>query len=270
MPFKISQSKVNTWRTCHYKYHLKYVEKLVPLAKSRPLKFGGIIHKLIEVNGEGGDWQSTLNEIAHTEKKLFAAEREAYGEIIDDIRIIFAAYLEYWGDRRHHAKSLKFIEREGRLTELPFQIPIDNGNLLFKGVIDGLFRTPNKLKWLGEHKTFTRMPSHDHRWKSIQPAVYIRAIEMLGWLKDVDGVAWNYIYSKPPTRPQRLKSGGLSQKKIVTLPSVVQEALERDSLDPRDYAKLIDMAGESQSVYFRRVFTPVKRPVVDFLGKLFL
>jgi hypothetical protein len=134
----------------------------------------------------------------------------------------------------------------------------------FKGQIDGLAKTPNKLRWLVERKSFDKLPGDDERWRNLQSVVYVKAVLHLGWLKRVDGVCWDYVKSKPPTVPQILKSGDrLSVREIVTLPSVVHAALKQHKLRAEDHEELLARAERSRDEYFQRIFTPLNWTVVE-------
>jgi len=258
--YVVNQSKVNCWRQCRRAYQYRYVELLVPKITARPFEFGGIVHRMIEEHAQGRNWEAVLDQIAIDKEKLFTAEIEMYGEIIEDIRIIMREYFAYWQPR-----DLRFIPipdgEDERYAEHEFAIPL-TPKIMFKGQIDGIGRTPNKLQWLIEHKTFDHLPSDDHRWRNLQSVVYIYAIKEQGWLSRIDGVCWNYIRSKPPTRPKILKSGNLSQASgIVTLPSMAKKTLEENGLKPENHPKLMARADECRSEYFQRIFTPVNETV---------
>lgn len=254
--FKVSQSKVKTWRRCHYAYHLRYVEKLRKKVKSRPLQFGTIVHSMLEAHAEGDDPFDALRAAEETNEKLFAAEQEIYGEIIDDIRQIMTEYFAYYEDG-----ELKFDRRNRRNSEFEFEVELMDG-VLWNGKIDAIGRTPNKLRWIVENKTFTRKPNDDERWRNLQSSTYIRLNEMMGW-PHVEGMCWNYIRSKSPTKPGILKDGSLSQKSIDTLPITVRETIHELGLDPKDYSEFLAKTNEKLGEWFSRIHTPVNRAVVD-------
>jgi PD-(D/E)XK nuclease superfamily len=263
--FSFSQSKVRLYRQCHFAYHTKYVEGLTRLIKSRPLQFGIMVHEMLEAGLKGQDPFALLDDFALGNEKLFTAEKEMYGEIIEDIRLIMTAYFDYYSEDK-----IKPLRYKKSFAEHWFEVPVGE-ELLFVGKIDAMFRTPNKLRWLSDHKTFKRAPSDDDRWKNVQAAVYVKACEILG-LKPFDGFMWNYIHSKPPTVPQVLKGGGLSTRDINTLPSTVYNLLEKLDLDPETPAheKLIDRANANVKNYFFRVFTPINETVKGIIWDDFI
>lgn len=258
MVFKVSQSKVNTYRRCKKAYHYRYVEKLRRKRISRPLTFGKLVHQMIELNVNKKDPFDALNQAEKDIGKVFKAERDSYLAIIDDAETIMSAYLDYWEN-----DPLEYVRKKRSASEHEFEILIDDG-LVWTGKIDALGVTPNKLRWLVEHKSFTREPSDDDRWRNLQSSTYIRANDILGW-EPLDGTCWDYIRSKTPGVPQMLTSGKLSSKAIVTLPSVYEQAVEDAGLNLADYAKPLAKIEADQEKWFFRVHTPVGKDVVDEL-----
>jgi len=256
----VSQSKVKTWRRCRRAYHNKFVLGLQKKLRKRPFMFGGIVHEICEADLEREDWQEVLEKIELDNKKLFKREIEMYGEIISDIRFIMTDYFDYWDG---HPNAFKPIKHNGRRSEHEFRIELEDG-LWFTGKIDTVGRAKG-MRWVVEHKTFSRMPSEDDRWKSVQAAVYFRALEEIGF-DTIDGVLWDYISSKPPSVPGELTSTGkLSQKKIDSVPSKVAWWLKENGYKRKDYAKLIEDTEANRSNRFIRLFSPVKPQVVQMI-----
>jgi hypothetical protein len=254
--FRVSQSKVKVWRRCHQAYHNRYVLKLKKKVKPRALQFGTIVHQMLEADAEGDDPFAVLKKIEKDNAKLFRVEREMYGEIIDDARQIMTEYFDYWPE-----KDMRFERRNGKSGEHEFEIELSPG-VIWVGKIDAIGKTPNKLRWAVEHKTFSRKPNEDERWRNLQSSTYLTAIRMLGW-GDVDGMCWDYIRSKPPTRPGVLQNGNLSEKNIDTLPITVRETIKAMGLKPTNYKGLISRAEEQLAVWFQRIHTPVNDDVVN-------
>jgi len=258
MAYNVSQSKVNTYRRCGEAYRFKYVLKLYRKKKKRPLVFGGLIHDMLEAIAEGDPHSDVLDNLDVKNQKLFAAEREAYGDILYDAEHIMDNYVDFWPKN-----SLRPIRRKGRSAEHHFNIEIAPG-VFWNGKMDQMSKTPNKLKWMTEHKTFTRMPGEDDRWRNIQYVTYLEAADILGWPK-LDGIAWNYIRSKPPAVPGILKDQTLSTKKIDSLPTVIEDYVEEAELDIKNYKSLIAHTKANRANYFKRIFMPVNSHVVEYL-----
>lgn len=262
--FKVSQTKVRTFRTCRRAYHLRYVDGLRKLIKARPLTFGIIIHQMLEAFAEGRDPFKELQLIGKENRKLFAEERELYGNIIEDIGVIMREYF-----RIYPKKSLKYIKHQGKAAEHELEVEIDE-DFLFVFRVDHFGRTENGLRWLVENKTFSRKPSEDQRWRDVQTCMYLRACEMLG-IKHLNGVLWNYIKSKAPTKPEVLKDGvHLSKREIDTLPETVLAVIKANGLKEKDCTEQIQKARNNVGSYFDRVFTPVIPQVVNTLYQEFI
>jgi len=258
--FNVSNSKVKTYRRCHYAYHLKYVEKLRKKVKSRPLTFGTLAHAVLDHWAEGNDWEKMLADVYKANSKMFKAEREMYGEILDDVRAIMLGYFEYWGE-----KSMAYERINGKSAEHVFNIEIVKdinvtGKIDFKGITKDRGK---RYRWIGEHKTFNRKPSDDERWRNLQSVIYIRVNDILDW-SPVDGMCWDYIWSKPPQVPGVLQDGSMSQKMIDTLPGRIIELLRGEKINPKKYQAFIDRVAETNyPKYFDRVYTPVNDDVVE-------
>jgi hypothetical protein len=250
---------------CRLSYHYKYVENLRRKRKSRPLQFGSIIHNMIEADANGDDPFELLDKIEIDNGKMFQAEIDIYGELIQDVADIMEDYFEYW---EGSPKAVRYLEHDGKFAEHEFAIEIDDG-ILCKGKIDAAAKSRG-LKWMTEHKSWGRMPSEDHRWRNIQSSIYLRVNDMLGWFKGLDGTLWDYVHSKAPTKPKPLKSGNLSTKNVNTLPSTVSRTLRQLKI-PRARAQgLIKAAEANRSKYFDRIYTPRNDAVIDVLFNEFI
>lgn len=271
--FSVGQSKVKTWRNCRRAFDWKYVQNLQRRRVKRPFMFGKIVHRMVEAYGQEEDPMDVLGEIEFADQKLFTAEREMYGDIIADIGLIMEEYFRY-----HHdgLRMLPVPDESGalRFAEHEFAVPLEElvaradrarvRGIIFKGQVDGFGKTPNKLRWLVEHKTHDNMPGEEERWRSVQAIVYRKAALHLGWVPALDGVCWNYIRSKAPTIPHVIKDGSrLSNQQIVTLPSVVRKTLRDAKLKIEDHVDHIRAAEASRDQYFHRVYSPVSSVVAD-------
>ena len=251
----ISQSKVKTYRNCRRAFHNKFVLGIQRKKKTRPLMFGSIVHEIIEAQLEGKKWRRILKKYEKNLGPMFRKEREMYGNILVDIGYIMEDYFEHWEG------TLRPIEHDGRFSEFEFRIELDS-DLWFTGKIDTIGRA-RKMKWLVEHKTFSRMPSEDERWRSVQAAVYFRAAEEMGF-PALDGVLWDYISSKPCNVPGELTATGkISQARIDTLPSRIEAWIEEEGHKRKDFKKMLADAEANRRNRFVRLYSPVKPRIVD-------
>lgn len=257
--FRVSQSKAKCWRKCRQAYWYRYVEKLRRKLVGRPLKFGRIVHDMLEVMANGGDPFKFLKKLAISEDQMFRSQREEWGNLVDDVRIIMSEYIEHWEN-----SDLKPIKLKGKSAEFTFEVEIAKG-IIATGKLDKIAKSKG-LRWLVEHKTFGQMPNDDHRWRNIQPALYLEINDRLG-LPPLDGILWDYIRSKPPTVPQRLNSGKMSARGLDSLPLRIVETFKEKGINIKEpkFKGLLKSAEANRSRYFSRVYNSVKPKVVKIL-----
>jgi len=260
---KVSQSKVRQWRECRRKFWYAHVMKIQKRRQPRPLAFGSISHKMKQAIAQKEDPFEVLENIPRQDLEAYANDPEKYGDIIKDLEFIYEAYLEYW-----RKEPLIYLKHDGHVAEHPFQVVLEEEGIMIKGTIDAVTQH-RKMQWLTEHKNHKNIPNDDERWRSVQSVIYIRVLNMLGWWKGIEGTCWDYIRSKAPTRPQLLKSGEISERRIDTLPNVVKYVL-RKHRNKNGYRALVDAATLNMSTYFQRVYTPIKKQVIDQVWSDFL
>lgn len=252
MAITVSQSKIKTWRRCRRAYHYKYIEKLEPRRKARPLVFGSIVHEMIEANAGSIDWMTVGEKYRKEVKKLFSAERDDYLQIIEDAEMLMEEYFEYYKNDK-----MKFVAIKGKMAEHEFEVQIAKGVNL-KGKIDAVMQSKDKRIWLTEHKSHKEIPGEDVRFRDLQTIMYDRVLPELG-IKKVDGVLWDYIRSKAPPVPELLKDGSLSKRKIDTFAAVYEATVLRHKLKVKDYQDIIDSLEGNEKNFFKRVYMPINR-----------
>lgn len=260
--FKVSQSKVKTWRQCRQQYHYREVEGLRRKKPSRPLTFGSLVHELLDVSINGRDWLKHLKLVEKRDQKLFQSGREEYGNIVDDTRTILTEYHEF-----HKGTHLEYIRFENKMAEHEFEVPLTKG-IMIKGKIDGFAEMHNGLKALVEHKTFNYLPNEDHRWRNVQSGIYHHVARELD--VKLDGTLWDYIRSKPPSIPLQLKDGSTSLKQVDTLPTVVRAVLKERRQSEKLYAPLLKQAEQGRKKWFHRLFNRRRIEVVKMLTSDFI
>lgn len=249
--FQISHSKIRSWRTCKRQAHYRYVERLEPRKKPKPLMLGSILHSAMEERIEGGN---PLEAIAVYEKeygRLFREEQELYGDIIGESKSIIARYSDVY-----KKDPLKYLKIKGRRSEHPFEIKLAPDIILI-GKLDSIVQTPKDGRvWAMEHKSKKTIPDEDERFFDIQTAMYTEFPAEFG-IKKFDGVLWDYLRKKIPTVPELLKKGGLSQaKSIDTIPQVYMQAILDNNLDPAEYAEILRELEGREKNFFKRYYMP--------------
>lgn len=260
---RISQSRANRWNTCKMSYHNRYNLKLKRRRVARPLTFGSSVHKVIEDQANGvKDLRKELDTWADkeiSERKYFIEEVQMFKETVNEAWTIMKEYNDFWP--KNH---LTYIKTKGKKSEHEILWEPPGEDFAIFGKVDAFGKSQNGLKWLVEHKSGKNMMSEEDRWRSIQTALYITVSRELGY-PEVDGIVWDMIKSKPPSKPYLLKNGTFSLKFIDSLPSVVYETIQSEGQNPNDYPTLLANAEKTRSNWFQRTFQPVTEDVREFL-----
>jgi hypothetical protein len=199
---KISYSRVSTMLQCPCKYHFGYVERIEPKRKARPLFFGSDIHSLLENMHSKKKLTETKKAIREKFEKLSHDDLDEIGQdYLTDLGQIFTDYKKHWKNTK--AKPIE--------TEHEFLIPIGGykgEKVYFHGKIDEIYEEPI----IGEHKSFTKMPSMSTLVMNMQACLYAKAIE-LEYGRRIEKIRWNYIKSTPAKYPIWLASKRFSEAK---------------------------------------------------------
>lgn len=252
---KVSFSRIKLWRRCRkahwYKYVLGVQRKRAPAGMHK----GRIVHDMVEAYLRGQKWEKILAEYVKAYNKMFAEEKEMYGDIPNDMRRIMEGYIRQWDK-----DGLKYITIEER-----FEFPIEKGlNFVFQ--LDALVVDKKKREWLLERKTPKKFPDEQIRLSDIQTLLYTWALNKVGKGKKVAGVMWDYVRSKPPTIPEVLKKGGLSiAQKIDTDHYTYLKAIKDNKLDPKDYAEKLSDLEPIKDKFYRRVYMPISESARDIV-----
>src|SRR5262249_9494808 len=152
-----------------------------------------------------------------------------YGEdFLDNIKRIYQGYLRAYDD-----SDLEYLSSEEFVTT-----PLA-GDIIFQGHIDKRVFKDGRM-WVMDHKTHKNIPTEGQRVKDYEILMYV-----WDWNKEhkgeqIDGVIWDYIRTKPPTIPDLLQKGGLSQaKNIDTDVYTYTKELARHKLDPKPYRQFL-------------------------------
>ena len=249
--FKVSQSRIKKWRTCRFAYNVKYIMNLEKQKKPNPLLRGTIIHQMLDEQTHKRDPWVALEQAKMRYAGLFEKEREEYGDIPRDIERLMKAYFKWY-----KKDPLRFVNIKGRRAEFPFEVELCKG-IVLTGVIDGMARTSDKLKWLVENKSHKNLPSEGMNYGDIQSMLYTWAAPVYGY-PELDGVCWNYIRYTPPSLPQLLKNGEMSRKASVrTTWDLYKQALLDNGLKPKDYQDMQEQLKGKEGEFFIRTYIPI-------------
>lgn len=252
---RINQSRVKTWRKCRRSYSYKYVKGLRRKFTKRPFKFGSLIHKMAEFYNEGQPMVRAIQEMSDEDAFLISQHQEEYGHLLDDALDIMRSYKRYW-----KTSKLRFMVVDGRSSEFTLEAKLTS-TITLVGTIDFVGATGKKDHWLGDRKTYKRPWSADAMWRNVQSSMYHRLWESNGG-KPLTGTLWDFIYSKPPTRPKLKKDGDLSSRSVKTLPETLIRVCKEEGLDVEDYPDLMEVAVASRADYFHREYVP-REPIAE-------
>jgi hypothetical protein len=236
---KVSVSKLKTWKSCQQKYNYKYIKGLKPKTKSRPLTLGSLVHKCLEAHDSNEDWVQVIKDYNTNEfSKLFLEEKAELGDIPHDCLRICRAYFNHYSEVDKAFTTL--------YCEVGFMIRIPGTNIVVEGIIDKVARnTRTNQVWGIEHKTAKRdIPTETFRTTDIQTTVYewalaVMASELGFEAKEVGGMMFDYLRTKPMTMPKLLKAGSMSKAKIDCDKWTYLEALKKEGLDAAEYEDFI-------------------------------
>jgi hypothetical protein len=248
----VSYSRIKSWRFCKQAHFYKYVEEIEPKRKSKPLKVGSIIHQMDETKFTGGNWRDILDQLKKEYKKMFEEEKEFYGDLPAEIENIMIGYDEEYGKN----EKFNYYTIEETLPDIPLTSKTSLKIKPDKIIEDG------GLNFLWETKTGRKIPEESTRLWDLQTAIYVWGARQIGY--KMNGIFWNYIRTKPPTIPEVLKNGELSQRKnIDTNHRTYLKAIKDHKLNPADYKEILDLLKENGSIFFRRMKLPIAEKTLD-------
>lgn len=250
---RVSHSRIKTWRRCQKAHHYKYYEGLRRVTKKRPLYLGSSVHSLIEGFIERGNWDAEMAYLRKEYNKLFLEEKAELGNIPLQAEQIVKGYFQYYRE-----DGFKYPKRmRGRRTELPLNFYITD-QIQFIGFIDAYPIDGQGLSWLEDHKTCKRIPDEETRYNDLQLLLYYWALPRIGQPKP-DGVLWDYLRTKEPTVPEKLKSGGISKSaKIDTTYDVYMDTVEQNlgAEALPDYEEFAETLRGNEQRFYRRIHLP--------------
>lgn len=144
-------------------------------------------------------------------------------------------------------------------VEEPLTIPLSR-HIQSNGRLDLVTQDRERgIVLIWEHKSTQNVPSTAYRLRDLQTALYARKLEEMGLCPPIDCVMWNYILTKEPTEPERLKSGELTQRANLDSDwETYSEAIKHYRLDPSDYEIVrMRLRGRELSHYFPRFEQPI-------------
>jgi len=255
LTLELSYSKIKNWRYCRQAFHYAHVLRIEPKKKPRPLELGSAVHAMLEAYRGGRAWQLVLAEVKADYDKLLDEEKEHYGDIPGDAEQIVKGYIAQY---EQEDKGLKFIAVEKEMG--PY--------LLVEGVTmsctpDAIVEDTMGRQLLLEMKTGKRLPTEDFHMWNLQTLIYTWAARQAGY--KIEGILWDHIRTKIPTKPRVLKTGGMSRRlNIDTTYQVYLDALIEVGFNPDEYNDILQILKKKKEFY-QRVKVPIKEPMLKAL-----
>lgn len=252
--FEVGYSMVRSYRRCPRQYKYKYIQHLQRKRPPSPLIRGTILHEMLNARALRSMRKPTrtppsiLNGYADKFTELFREEREEYGEnFIEDIHRVWDGY-----ERTYENDGWKYEASEEEIvTEL-------NNNIIYKGHLDKRIIWRDR-RWIVDHKSHKTIPDETNRFNQYQILLYLWCYNReVPKANRAEGLIWDYLRTKPPTIPERLKSGELTQRANLDTDyfTYVQE-LKRLRLDPKPYANYLNsLKQKSPTKFYLRVPLP--------------
>lgn len=222
-----THSMMKCYRRCPKQFEYKYIQRLKPKVLGRPLRFGTWMHALMEAHYKGEDVEAMHRHFTHQFSQYFDEEKVELGDLPRDVWRTWLSYL--W----HYEKDPWKVHE----VEFTLEVELPDGNL-YRCRLDMLIENQYGL-WIVDHKNHKTLPKLDFRLLDAQSALYIWAA-----LKNkipVQGHIWNYLISKPPHKPELIKSGTRFSKtglESTDYPTLVR-AIKRHGINPQVYADLL-------------------------------
>lgn len=226
----VRTSERSTWKRCRQQWAYAYLELLKPKTEAPALRFGGLIHKALELRYPPGVKRGP--HPAKTFAKIFDAElldaeekwgfRDADGDWANAKELgvsMMEAYVDEFGkDERYKVLA----------SEMTFRVPVLNPKtgkpaFYYVGTIDGLWEDrQDKAKLLNDYKTTKNNPEDlDYLALDDQADAYwtwgVDFLREQGILKPKDklkGMIYTYLRKgRPDTRPKNADGHALNKPK---------------------------------------------------------
>jgi len=247
----ISYSQMKTWKRCRQKWHYRYVEGLRPIERIPKIDLGEYGHALLQAYYKGEDLEQASQEYwQHKTKDMFFEQVEEFKETREMAEKLVQRYI----DRYEQEDNFAIYGVEEKVDA---NIPTPKGtrsHKRFNAVLDLIVEDDMGRIWLVDHK-FTGRDLESYEEMLVldeQANGYLWALcSLLGG--PVNGIMFNLIRTKLPTKPRLLKNGTLSKdKSIDTDVQTYLETIKEHNLNPDDYQDILEVVKERERPFFKR------------------
>ena len=230
-----SHSALKMFQRCQLKWKYKYIDRL-ELDEPRPhLERGKNLHELLAAYYDEDEDFGTAYASAETE----------------DVQLL-ERYLAKYDDDEW---EVLHVEEEFEMTIGPYTVVY----------IPDLVVKINDEVWIVDHKTTKNIPDEwdEYNMTDFQHLLYVAGMQE--HYPNVQGFIFNYIRTKPPTRPKLIKDGSriANVRALDTDYDTLEEfATATNTLDSDVIAKL-RILKHAPDKFFQRHFLPLNQAAVD-------
>lgn len=253
--FDVSHSKIKLARRCLKAYEYRYIQKLQKRVKSRPLIVGTLVHSCLEMYFRDGHYLPAITEWKKGEfSKMFMEEQALHADVIPLAKQLIRGYIRNW---EHTGLTMVWVEKDFRVE---IGKTVGGEPIFLVGKIDGKAREGRRFTWLVEHKTCKKMPGEEVRIFDTQVLLYNAALHLLGE-EPTNGVIWDYLRTKLPTRPKLLAKGDALSvaQSIDTTREVYEREIKRHGLNPAGYQDILENLDSRRDQFYRQIKLPMNQ-----------
>ena len=245
---------------CEQMFSYRYDQKLKRRIKKKGLWRGDWIHQLMEAYRRKQDWKKKWRELKKNEwDKLFDEEKEDYGlDFPQQIFELMEHYIEHWSGEDKNWKVIQVEKSYEKMTKYGWPV---------RWKADFLVKEGNRTVLI-ENKNKKSIPEVNERMLAPQVHAYCYLLSLMG-IK-VDTILWDYIRTEPVPRPQILKDGSLSKRKINTDQRSYLKALKEAGIHPESEEDSIGVQNKLKSLPETLSLLRIRNKPNLEIGKMFV
>lgn len=195
-----THSMLKSYLSCPKAAQYKYAERLksrVISAREQPLRRGTWLHELLQWHYEGKDWRERHAQLTTKFNRLMDEEKENLGDLPTECARIMRSYLWHYGSDKTDPLHGWHVLGAEQTFEAVWP-DSEDGNDIYRCRVDLLVEDAYGYL-IVDHKSHKTLPGHVFRSLDAASPLYIWAARESGY--DVRGFLWNYLRTKPPTKP---------------------------------------------------------------------
>ncbi len=253
MKREFTHSELSTFQDCPQKWWFKYDQKLTPMRTGKNLAFGKVFHSALSAFYLGGIDAALSLFQKEIREFIDGAEPEEI-ENLRNLETLGLSMLSMYATFSKQHDDFEIIEMETPHT-VPIITAAGNKSNLFEYTytLDQLIRRNGQL-WIHEFKTAETIDNNylSNLILDEQMSRYQWATEKM-FKEPVAGAMYTILRKKIPNVPEILKKGGLTQRKdIDTIYEIYFDAIQRNGLNPQDYAEILDILKAKGNTFIHR------------------